>query len=328
MKKKIKIFSFILALFSFITFFSFNIKNVNANEDKIYLGGMPAGFSLNTVGVTVVGLCDVITTNGSISPSKIADVRVGDRILSIDHMEINNALDIEKAIKDKTNIIINIKRDKTYLEKEIKLEKDLTGNNKLGVFIKDDICGIGTITFIKGNRFASLGHPVLDENGELIEINGGEIYNCNITGCVKGERGKAGELRGAFIKNNSIGKIEKNLSVGVYGSLNEKFDFNNLTEITIGEATIGDAEIYSTIHGESPRKYKINIIKTENKNESKNFVIKICDRELLDKTNGIVQGMSGSPIIQNGKLVGAVTHVFINDPTRGFGLSIFNMINN
>ena len=241
MKNRIKIISLVIALFSFITIFSFNIDNVKAKEEKIYLGGMPAGFSLNTIGVTVVGLCDVVTKDGPKSPSKIADVRVGDKILTIDNVAISSALDIENAIKNKENIEINIKRENDVLLKDIKLEKDINGNNKLGVFIKDDVCGIGTITFIKGNRFASLGHPVLDENGELIEIKGGQIFNCNITGCVKGERGKAGELRGVFIKNNSVGKIEKNLSVGVYGTLSDNFNYENLTEISIAEATIGDA---------------------------------------------------------------------------------------
>ena len=161
-----------------------------------------------------------------------------------------------------------------------------------------------------------------------IDIFGGELYNCSITGCVKGERGKAGELRGVFVKNDPIGVIDKNLISGVYGQLSEDFDKTNLTQIEIGKASIGDACIYSTIDNNEPKRYSISIIKVDDFQDNKNFVIKVTDKDLLETTGGIVQGMSGSPIVQNGKLVGAVTHVFINDPTRGFGINIFNMINN
>ena len=196
------------------------------------------------------------------------------------------------------------------------------------MFIKDDINGIGTITFIKGNKFASLGHPIVSEEGENLEILTGNLYNCSISGCIKGEKGKAGELRGVFIKNNPIATINKNLNTGVFGCLNDNFDKSLLKEIEIGDAKIGDAKIYSTIDNGNPKYYSISIVKIDCDINSKNFVIKINDEELLSKTNGIVHGMSGSPIILNDRLVGAVTHVFINDPTRGFGLSIDKMLNN
>ncbi len=325
--KKVK-FSLVLFLVAIISVFSVNVYKVKANSETIYLGGIPAGFSLNTRGATVVGLCDVITNDGLVSPSKNSGINVGDIILYIDDNEINNAFDIEKSLSNANSKIITISRENELLIKTITPAIDMSGNNKLGVFVRDDVSGIGTITFIKGNRFASLGHPVLDDNGNLLEIIGGNLYSCNITGCVKGERGKAGELRGVFVRNNFVAKIEKNLQVGVFGKINNDFDKENLTKIDIGQAKMGDATIYSTIEGKTPKQYNISIIKVDNNVETKNFVVKITDEELISKTGGIVQGMSGSPIVQNGKLVGAVTHVFINDPTRGFGISIENMINN
>ena len=199
---------------------------------------------------------------------------------------------------------------------------------KLGILIRDGVSGIGTITFIKENRIAALGHPILNDNNSLVEIIGGNVYTCNITGCVKGERGKAGELKGNFIRISPFACIEKNLLCGVYGCLNDNFDYKTLKKVKIGEAVPGEASIYSTTTGNLPKEYSISIIKVDNNEDYKNFVIKVTDKELLNTTGGIVQGMSGSPIVQNGKLVGAVTHVFLNDPTRGFGIKIDKMINN
>ncbi len=328
MSKKVKFLSIVMALFTIMAIFSFSTKTVKADERTVYLGGFPAGFSLATRGANIVGICDVVTKNGVESPSKNADIRVGDVILSIDNKDVNNAEDVGMAIKNKDKVLINVKRYGEILSKYVYPARDLSGDNKLGVFIKDDICGIGTVTYIDGKRFASLGHPVINEDGSLLEILAGNVFDCSITGCVKGERGKAGELRGVFLKSNPIALIDKNSCYGVYGNVSDNFNNENLTEISLGVAQVGDADIYTTINGKAPEKYSISIIKIDNDNGSKNFVIRINDKKLLEKTNGIVQGMSGSPIIQNGKLVGAVTHVFINDPTRGFGLSIYNMINN
>ena len=324
MRKKIGIFSVLISLF-FI--FSFSYKTVYA-DDTIYLGGMPAGFCLYTRGAEVVGLCDVITEEGLQSPCKDANIKVGDTILKIDNTEVNNAIDIEKALNNGSEIILQIDRCGENLFKSIKPAKDINGKYKIGVFIRDTVNGIGTVTFIKGNRFASLGHPVITEKGKQLEIIGGSLYNCNITGYSKGKRGVAGELKGIFVQTDAVASIDKNLSCGVYGNLTESFDTSNLTKISLGNAVPGGAHIYSTIDGNIPKKYNISIIKVDDNEDCKNFVIKITDKRLLNTTNGIVQGMSGSPIVQNNKLVGAVTHVFINDPTRGFGISVDKMINN
>ena len=295
MKVKLKFFSFIIALF---VLFSFGNVNVAYADNSVYLGGMTAGFSLYTKGGEVVGICDVITNNGLISPAKEIGLTEGDIILKINDNQINSASDIDNSIKNGGNLIIEYKHCGQNIVKQIKAVKDINGHYKLGIFIRDSINGIGTITYIKGKRFASLGHPVVDENGDEINICGGKLYNCAITGCAKGERGKVGELKGAFIKNNAIANIEKNLDSGVYGDITNIYDTSNLTKINIGNATMGDAYIYSTIDENRPQKYSISIIKVDDTG-NKNFVVKITDKDLLEKTGGIVQGMSGSPIVQN-----------------------------
>ncbi len=323
MKKKI---AFLSVVLSFVIVLA-STFNVAIADEKIYLGGMPAGFTLTTRGVEVVGMCDVVGEKSVYSPAKDCGIEVGDVILNIDNEEINNVVDIENCVKNKKEVVLTIKRGEETMLKTIKPAKDISGSEKLGIFIKNGVSGIGTITFIKGNRFASLGHPIISEQGDIVEIKGGYIYNCNITDCVKGERGKAGELKGVFLRSNPIACVDKNLQCGVYGVINDGCNYD-LIEIQTGEAVPGDAQIFSTIKGKEPKYYDISIIKSDLFEQNKNFVIKINDKDLLDVTGGIVQGMSGSPIVQNGKLVGAVTHVFINDPTRGFGIDINKMINN
>lgn len=297
-----------------------------ADNDSIYLGGIPAGFTLSTRGAHVVSICDVITKDGLKSPAKDAGIQSGDIILKIGGNEINNAKDIELSVKTIDVKEVEYIRNGESFKTKIYPVNDLNNNPKIGVFIKDSVSGIGTVTFFKGGYFASLGHAVIDDNKETLKILGGNLYSCNITGVVKGEKGSAGELRGVFLRTKPIAYIEKNLNCGVYGKLCGDYDYNKFEKIEVGEAKIGEAMIKTTICGKDSKFYDISIIKSDYFGENKNFVIKINDQELLENTGGIVQGMSGSPIIQDGKLVGAVTHVFINDPTRGFGISIDNML--
>lgn len=319
------IFCFLLVFTACISCFGFTAY---AEGDDLFLGGYAAGFTLTSKGAHVVGLSDVITENGIVSPAKNAGVQTGDIIIKIDKSDVNDANDIEGAVKDACPKTLCVKRNGEYLFFSVTPVKDICGNVKIGVFVRDDMNGIGTITYIKGNKFGSLGHPVLNEDEKIMEISGGKIFSCEINGFVKGERGTPGELRGTFDKKKADGVIQKNTASGVFGTLNENFDKSNLKKITEGSAKIGNATIYSTITGQEPQEYNISIVKTDDHSETKNFVIKVTDKNLLNLTGGIVQGMSGSPIVQDGKLIGAVTHVFVNDPSRGFGISIKNMLNN
>ena len=320
---------FKIFLFSIICL-SFFIKSTNyVKADTIYyLGGIPAGFSLNTRGATVVGLSEFISDGETVSPGKNAGIRVGDIVLSIDNIDVNSSDDIEKCLKNKSNVMVKILRGDNIINFAITAKNDVFGNTKLGLFIRNNISGIGTITYVKDGVFASLGHPILSEYGNLMEFIDGKLYNCTITGVVKGERGKAGELRGVFLQNEPFASIIKNNYTGVYGKISkDNLSKLNLRPIEIAKAEVGEATIYTTVDGNLPKEYNISIIKTDiNESSNKNLVIKISDKKLLELTGGIVQGMSGSPILQNGKLVGAVTHVFVNDPQRGFGIMIENMM--
>ncbi len=310
-----------------VSLFTGNIYNVKADNIKYYLGGMSAGIELVTRGASIVGVGEVVTREGAVSPSKKAGVIPGDIILSIDSFEVNDAVDVEFALKNGKEKHLAILRGEEIINLIITPALDLSGNYRLGVFIKNGINGIGTITyFSSNNRFASLGHPVF-VNEKIAEVKKGTLYTCSITGYTQGEYGKPGELKGVFLKEKKLGVIDKNADNGIFGNLNKGCECLGLMEIELGEGRIGEASIYTTIDGVAPKEYSISIVKTDTRaGNLKNFVIKINDKRLIETTGGIVQGMSGSPIVQDGKLIGAITHVFTNDPLRGFGISISNMI--
>lgn len=305
---------------------SWSPQIVKAEDATVFLGGYPAGFTIYQKGAHIVGICDVITGEHISSPAKDAGLQVGDILLYINDVEVNNAKDISENISDGKEKIIKIQRDNQSFITKIKPQKDNLGEYKIGIFVKEGINGIGTITFFTDNRIACLGHPILNDNNSILNLSGGKVYACNITGAIKGVRGRPGELRGVFDEKNLVAKIDKNDSFGVFGEVKNLLNYK-LQPIKVGIPSMGSAYIVSTTEGCEPKKYSISIIKSDLNKEDRNLVIRIDDKNLLEKTNGIVQGMSGSPIIQNGKLVGAVTHVFINDPTKGFGISIDKMLN-
>ena len=215
---------------------------------------------------------------------------------------------------------------------------EISKKYKLGLWIRDNAAGVGTLTFIRKDnmRFGALGHPVCDiDTGACLPVKSGNIFKCNIVGYRKGEKGKAGELKGLFLRNGSIlGALDENNGYGVYGNFgNEALEAykNELVEVASrNEVKSGKAKIRCTIDGTVPKDYDIEIVKTyfQDSKSNKSMFIRVTDKELLSKTGGIVQGMSGSPIIQNGKLVGAVTHVFVSDPTKGYGIYADWMIDN
>ena len=333
-RKKLAV-NLIIILSLIIFAFSFSPVYANAQENELYLGGFPAGFTLNTKIVEVVGICDVITADGMVSPARDSGIKSGDIIESINGRKVESATDINKIISDdykKYNI--EIEREGERITLDIVPAKDFsTGTKRLGILVKDTISGIGTVTYIdkSNNKFASLGHPVADVKNNLIEINGGTVYNCLIYDIKKGVKGEPGELHGAFENNSILGTAKINCSCGIYGDLATGYDTSKLVKVEKGsveDATIGKACIYTTLRGNNVKRYDISIVKMDKDNkDNRNYVIKIDDRELLATAGGIVQGMSGSPIVQNGKLIGAVTHVMVNDPTRGYGIGIEHMLN-
>ena len=202
---------------------------------------------------------------------------------------------------------------------------------QVGMWVRDSTAGIGTMTFYEpsSGAFGGLGHPICDiDTGSVIPISSGEIVDVKINNVKKGYEGVPGELQGSFISGDAIGILNKNNKYGVFGSLLIKPDTSKAIPMGLKQdVRVGEATILTTVDGTIPKEYSISIEKIDYRNNdtAKNMVIKITDKELLEKTGGIVQGMSGSPIIQDGKLVGAVTHVFVNDPSKGYGVFTENM---
>jgi len=304
--------------------------------------GNTIGVKLKIEGILVVGMSDIETHEGKkVLPAKEAGIKPGDLIIEVNEKPINS---IDALIKEIDNsngqeIKLKYKRDKKTEVITVKPIKSIEDNKyHLGMWVRDSTAGIGTLTFYdpKNNAFGALGHGITDvDTGALMPVENGEIVESNILTIVKGRSGNPGELKGVLIEERKeLGAIMKNSPYGIYGVLNKdmlhKFP-NKLYPVGLrNEVELGKASILSNIDGKTVDEYEIEIQKISKKpsNKQKGMVIKIKDSELLEKTGGIVQGMSGSPIIQNGKLIGAVTHVLVNDPTRGYGIFIENMLKN
>ncbi len=309
--------------------------HADTSPKEYYIGGMTAGFMLSAGGAEVIGLSEISTEDGIRRPAEEAGIRIGDTILAIDGIKISTISDLNSALErcGGKKIVVTVRRGGETAETELIPVRDKKNNKyKIGVLIRDTLAGIGTVTYIDREtyRFGALGHAVCDENKNPLTISEPRVYLCSVIGVNRGVRGKAGELRGLFVNDTPLGKAEKVCDSGLYGTFDKKYDFSRceLVEAApLSEAEIGKAVIYSTVDGTFPQKYEVSIVKVDEfSRENKNFVIKVTDRRLIDETGGIVQGMSGSPILQNGKLIGAVTHVFLNDPTRGYGIGIEKMI--
>lgn len=306
-----------------------------AQKTIVYVGGMSAGFTLKTEGAQVVGLCEVLSEKHVKSPALEAGIKTGDVITKIEGIPIDSITEMNEIIHkgQGRSMKFEIVRGEERIEREITPIKDkITERYKIGVLVRDSVSGIGTITYVQkdSGRFGALGHAVSNENHQKMEISNGNVYACNILSVAKGIRGKAGELRGAFLHDEKFGTAEKLCDCGIFGKIEgaDRMQDWTLAEADSSLAKPGNAYIYSTVTGTCPQKYEIEIVKVNKSNrENKHYVIKITDENLISETGGIVQGMSGSPILQDGKMIGAVTHVFLNDPTRGYGIDIQTMLN-
>lgn len=305
----------------------------NLEKRYVYLGGYPLGFTINCSGVVVVAISNETAVN----------LKEGDIISHINGVEVSSVLDITKVINEpnidvknlKLTIIRNGKIDYSSISAIL---DSVTGKYKLGIWIRDNSAGVGTLSYIRKDnlRFGALGHPVCDiDTGCLMPVASGNIFKCNVIGYKKGLRGDPGELRGLFLRNGSIyGSLDKNNEFGVYGNFYEKYieklDTKIVEVANKDEVKSGKAKIRCTIDGAEPEFYDIEIVKTyfQTEKSNKSMFIRVTDKRLLETTGGIVQGMSGSPIIQNDKLVGAVTHVFVSDPTKGYGIYADWMLDN
>ena len=307
------------------------IPNITlAYSDYIIAGGENIGIELKSSGVIVVGTYDI---NGK-NPARDAGLQKGDRIIKVNDKEIdsiNQMLNYIESLEDKENISIIFKRGTTEKNATLSLEKDEKNVYKTGLYVKDSITGVGTLTFIDPDTklFGALGHEIIEKNtGQKLEIEDGKIYSSTVTGVTKSNIGKPGEKNARYDTTKVFGKIEENTTNGVFGNYTNKIPDKKLYKVgTLSDATLGRAKILTVVDGQTIEEFEINIIKINNeKNLSKNFLFEVTDKKLIEKTGGIVQGMSGSPIIQNDYIIGAVTHVVVDDPIKGYGISIIKML--
>ena len=311
----------------FLCLFALSPLNAIAYSNEVILGGKTIGIDIKAEGIMVIGFYKV---EGSLPKTSLKE---GDIILKIGNEEVNSINELTKAIEnnmdDNNTVEITYKRDKNEKKTTLKLVKQ-DGMYKTGLYVKDSITGIGTLTFIdpESNIYGALGHEITESNtSKIIEVRTGSIFKNSISSITESIDGKPGSKNAKFYYSKNYGDITKNTKYGIYGTY--KDDYNNLEKISIAnkdEVKIGKAEIYTVIDGENIEKFDIEITKINENSDIKNITFDIIDEKLINSTGGVVQGMSGSPIVQNGKLVGAVTHVITDNVKSGYGLFIITML--
>lgn len=304
------------------------------DEFQVALLGRPFGMKLYTEGVLVVDFTDIIINGKKYNPARDAGLKTGDYILSADGKSLSVNEDLVEAVENSKgeNMHLKIYRNGNILNLYITpVMQEETGTYKIGVWVRDSGAGIGTLTFYSPtyNVICGLGHGVCDEDtGGLLTLKKGEIVSAEIFSVDKGEKGTPGQLNGR-LKSDTIGEIKLNSQCGIYSVPTKNITVHSLTDIALkSEVENGDAKILCTVNGETPRFYscKITLKKGKYNSPTQNMIVTVTDETLLEKTGGIVQGLSGSPILQNGKLVGAVTHVLVDDPAKGYGIFAENML--
>ncbi len=301
---------------------------------SVVLLGEPFGMKIYTDGVLVVDMSDVDSEDGDVNPAKVAGIKIGDTIKSINGVIMRSNEDVSRIVEASDGSPMTI----CYMRENIIKTTTLTpaysksaGAYRIGLWVRDSTAGIGTLTFYSpaADIMCGLGHGVCDDDtGQLMSISSGEIVSAQIVSLKKGIPGSPGELKGK-LGNQTLGRMLLNCECGVFAE--KTCEYNNQELVTLAlkqEIKEGEALIYTTIDGVQPDYYTCNIkINAEHEDErTQNMIITVTDKRLLEKTGGIVQGMSGSPILQDGKLIGAVTHVFVNNPQKGYGIFAENML--
>ena len=313
-------------------------EEIKISDIQVIPIGNIVGIKLYTSGVLVVGTSGIETMEGSIiKPYENTEIREGDSIISVNNNIINSTQELIDSINMYNGEKVKITYVRNNEEKlcEITPVKDKSGIYKIGLWVRDSAAGVGTVTFYNEDTqsFAALGHAITDiDTGDILQTSSGEIDNVSIMSISKGQEDQPGKIQGAIMQNSVIGSIYKNTEYGVYGIIknsdNIKIDYSKKMNVAMRqEINLGEATILSDIEGEV-KEYKIEIQRTylSNNYDNKSMLIKITDEDLLNKTGGIIQGMSGSPIIQNGKFCGAVTHVLVKNPTIGYAVFADRMI--
>ncbi|MDE6945693.1 MAG: hypothetical protein K2P14_00775 [Anaeroplasmataceae bacterium] len=321
-----KIIAFLSIMFLFLGIFTASAYDLS-KDDKIYVGGQSIGIKLNS-GVMVVGSYGILENGKIYKPWEEAGISEGDQIISLNEYEITDIKSLLKALdksKGKESSIRYSRKNEVF---EKKITPVFTSNAySLGLYVKDSILGVGTLTYYidEIKTYGSLGHQITSQ-----DFYSGEIYEAKVNQIIKPTRSEAGEKR-ASIDGKSIGKVEKNTNTGVHGYAGANFNHSNMEALefkTRDEINLGDAEIWTCIEGKKVEKFKIKITGLENQKtkDIKGISFEVVDEVLLSKTGGIIQGMSGSPIVQDNKIVGAVTHVLLNNSKKGYGIYLEFML--
>ncbi|HKM33142.1 MAG TPA: SpoIVB peptidase [Lachnospiraceae bacterium] len=324
-----------LKLFGFIPFKQVSIEVIR--DMTLTPVGLPIGIYLKTEGVLVIGVGNFLSLDGSdVSPSQYL-LKTGDYILEVDHIEVSGKREFIHTIEqsDGNPVVLTVSRNGEEFDVSITPDLNQNGIPKLGIWVRDNAQGIGTMTFVdnEGN-FGALGHGINDIDTSIVmNLDSGTLYQTEIIGIKKGTKGEPGEMTGMieYSDRNILGIINENTVNGIFGTCNERMLSQIETEpIPIGlkqDVELGDAQIICSVDGK-PKYYDIKIkeLHLEHDNVNKGIVLQVTDPNLIAITGGIIQGMSGAPIIQNGKLIGAVTHVLVSDSTSGYGIFIENML--
>lgn len=304
--------------------------NIMAYEKYVIPSGETVGINIQTDGVYVVGFYKV---DGSLIAYK-QGVEIGDRIVSINDKKITDINSLSETVNtsnDNLNIKMGVMRNNKLKYIDLVLKRNSDGIYKTGMFVKDNISGIGTITFITlSGKYVALGHEVsLSDNNYEFSIANGQIYSSKVTSINKSKNNQTGEKNAKIFYDQKLGNIKNNFKTGIYGDYNSKINQNEAIEVgDMNEVKLGKAEIITVLDDNKKTSWEIEILSIDKDNDTKNFRIKITDKRLLTKTGGIIKGMSGSPIIQNGKIIGAVTHAIVSKPEYGYGISIEKMLDN
>ncbi len=328
-----------------LNMFGNTVKQINVtrleNVEVIPVGKI-IGLKLYTNGVLIVGMSEIENVNHQKErPYENLNIQEGDTILKVNDLEIQTIENLQKEINksDGKNIDLTIlKEDGTIETSNIKPVKVSNTEYKLGLWVKDAATGVGTLTYYEPNSksFAALGHGITDsDTDKLIDIDSGNIVTSKIVSIQKGEQGKPGEIRGSIINQPTIGKVYKNTEFGIYGELtnlsNIKFNYSNKLKVALrDEIQEGNAKVLCSVDGNEAEEYDIKIEKIykDNNEDNKSMLIEVTDKNLINKTGGIIRGLSGAPIIQNGKFIGAITNVLVNSPTKGYAIFGDIMIKN
>ncbi|MBQ4634541.1 MAG: PDZ domain-containing protein [Bacilli bacterium] len=315
--KKAFLTSLILTIFSPLT--------ILAYSDYIYAGGETIGIELTSDSILIAGTYSINNQNYG----NKAGFKVGDRIISIDNVRVKNIAELTKQVQGKTEVSVEyLRNDQTY-KTTLTITYD-EGIYKTGLYVKDNIMGIGTLTYIdpKTNIYGCLGHEITEKTTrEIFEADDGSIFETEVTEIIKSKNGNPGEKIAEFDLKNTFGNVFENTKKGVFGIYTALIKDKKLYKVAEpSEIKTGAAKMLTVIEGDEVKEFDINIIKVNSNDSNRNILFEIVDEELINKTNGIVQGMSGSPIIQGNNIIGAVTHVVVDKPNRGYGIFITSML--